>query len=249
MSRRNTRTENSNEGRPVSKEHYEVEVPPVPPSSLARAGAISLLVAAVILVVAILPAEYGIDPTGLGETLGFTAMEVAAQTVSGEEEVAAQVISGEEEVAASSVPLIKATTPLRSDSMEFVLQPDQGVEVKVETLEGESFVFEWISEGGPVNFDMHGEPPGQPDQFTSYWAEMQQMGASGTFVAPITGTHGWFWRNRGEAPVTVRLSVSGFLRAGLPSQIIVYIFQAILFSWKVPSLRGDNRSEVGYSRT
>ncbi|MBS3973369.1 MAG: hypothetical protein KGZ89_00645 [Actinobacteria bacterium] len=94
--------------------------------------------------------------------------------------------------------------------MEFVLQPDEGIEVKVEMLEGESFVFEWISEGGPVNFDMHGEPPGQADQFTSYWAEMQQMGASGTFVAPITGTHGWFWRNRGEAPVTVRLNVSGF---------------------------------------
>jgi len=199
MSRQGTRTTSSNEGRPIPKEHHEVEVPPVPLSSLARAGVISLLVAAVVLVVAILPAEYGIDPTGLGETLGFTAMEVAAQAVSGEEESAVR-----------SVPLVRATTPLSSDSMEFVLQPDQGIEVKVEMLEGESFVFEWISEGGPVNFDMHGEPPGQADQFTSYWAEMQQMGASGTFVAPITGTHGWFWRNRGEAPVTVRLSVSGF---------------------------------------
>lgn len=199
MSRRNTRATNSDEGRQAASGHHEVEVPPVPLASLARAGAISLLVAAIVLVVAILPAEYGIDPTGLGETLGFTAMEVAAQAV-----------SGEEETAVSSVPLVKATTPLKSDSMEFVLQPDEGIEVKVEMLEGESFVFEWISEGGPVNFDMHGEPPGQADQFTSYWAEMQQMGASGTFVAPITGTHGWFWRNRGEAPVTVRLNVSGF---------------------------------------
>lgn len=199
MSRRNTRAANSDEGRQAAPGHHEVEVPPVPLASLARAGAISLLVAAIVLVVAILPAEYGIDPTGLGETLGFTAMEVAAQAV-----------SGEEETAVSSVPLVKATTPLKSDSMEFVLQPDEGIEVKVEMLEGESFVFEWISEGGPVNFDMHGEPPGQADQFTSYWAEMQQMGASGTFVAPITGTHGWFWRNRGEAPVTVRLNVSGF---------------------------------------
>ena len=184
MSRRNTRATNSDEGRQAASGHHEVEVPPVPLASLARAGAISLLVAAIVLVVAILPAEYGIDPTGLGETLGFTAVEVAAQAVSGEEETAI--------------------------SMEFVLQPDEGIEVKVEMLEGESFVFEWISEGGPVNFDMHGEPPGQADQFTSYWAEMQQMGASGTFVAPITGTHGWFWRNRGEAPVTVRLNVSGF---------------------------------------
>jgi len=199
MSRRGIRAASSNEGRQAAKGHQEVEIPPVPLSSLARAGAISLLVAAIVLVVAILPAEYGIDPTGLGETLGFTAMEVAAQAV-----------SAEEAAAVSSVPLVKATTPLNTDSMEFVLQPDEGIEVKVEMLEGESFVFEWTSEGGPVNFDMHGEPPGQADEFTSYWAEMQQMGASGTFVAPITGTHGWFWRNRGTAPVTVRLNVSGF---------------------------------------
>ncbi|MBS3973370.1 MAG: hypothetical protein KGZ89_00650 [Actinobacteria bacterium] len=103
MSRRNTRATNSDEGRQAASGHHEVEVPPVPLASLARAGAISLLVAAIVLVVAILPAEYGIDPTGLGETLGFTAVEVAAQAVSGEEETAI--------------------------SMEFVLQPDEGIEV------------------------------------------------------------------------------------------------------------------------
>jgi hypothetical protein len=29
-------------------------------------------------------------------------------------------------------------------------------------------------------------------------------------VAPFDGTHGWYWRNRGEATVTIVLQTSGF---------------------------------------
>jgi hypothetical protein len=39
---------------------------------------------------------------------------------------------------------------------------------------------------------------------------MQQTEAQGSFIAPFDGTHGWYWRNRGDQPVTVKLKVSGF---------------------------------------
>jgi hypothetical protein len=75
---------------------------------------------------------------------------------------------------------------------------------------GERMVFEWVSDGGPVNFDMHGEEPDAGDKFTSYWAEKQKESAAGVFVAPVDGTHGWFWRNRGDAAVEVTVQASGF---------------------------------------
>ncbi len=48
------------------------ETPPLPTvPQLVRAIGIALIVATVILLVAVLPAEYGIDPTGLGRRIGL----------------------------------------------------------------------------------------------------------------------------------------------------------------------------------
>ncbi len=75
---------------------------------------------------------------------------------------------------------------------------------------GEQFVFNWAVEGGAVNVDMHGEKPNAGDEFTSYWKAKELTSDQGSFVAPFDGTHGWFWRNRGDKPVTVKVKVSGF---------------------------------------
>jgi hypothetical protein len=29
-------------------------------------------------------------------------------------------------------------------------------------------------------------------------------------VAPFAGTHGWFWKNRSQQPVTVTVTITGF---------------------------------------
>jgi hypothetical protein len=52
-------------------------LPPVEPPSprkLLRSTLIALAVALLLLVTAVLPAEYGIDPTGVGRVLGLTRM-------------------------------------------------------------------------------------------------------------------------------------------------------------------------------
>ena len=33
--------------------------------------------------------------------------------------------------------------------------------------------------------------------------------AAGELTAAFSGNHGWFWRNRGDAPVSVTLRVAG----------------------------------------
>ena len=95
--------------------------------------------------------------------------------------------------------------------MDIKLPPHQGAEIKAHMQAGDHFVFRWESSGGPVKVDMHGEPPNAgDDEFTTYWKERQLSSAQGSFTAPFTGKHGWYWRNKGETPVTVKLRTTGF---------------------------------------
>lgn len=172
-------------------------------------------IAVIILLTAVLPAEYGIDPTGIGKSLRLTTLNTPkAETPASipAATVAPQPSPVAPPMAEKTQPVTVATsaTPLRSDVITLTVQPSEGVEVKAMMRQGEQFVFNWTAEGGRVNFDMHGEPPGKDDKFTSYWKATQQTAAQGSFVAPFDGTHGWFWRNRGDQPVTVKLKVSGF---------------------------------------
>lgn len=43
-------------------------------SSLRRASLVAVLIAVTLVVTAVLPAEYGIDPTGIGRRIGLTQM-------------------------------------------------------------------------------------------------------------------------------------------------------------------------------
>jgi hypothetical protein len=94
--------------------------------------------------------------------------------------------------------------------MTVTLPPHEGVEIKALMQKGQQFVFNWSTDGGPVNFDMHGERPNAGDEFTSYWKEKQKTTAQGAFVAPFDGSHGWYWHNRSDQPVAVTVKVSGF---------------------------------------
>lgn len=174
---------------------------------LFKATGIALFAAAAILITTVLPSEFGIDPTGIGKAMGLTALSATT----------AEAAKLPNSVAAST-PIVqtpagivtKTEFPLRSDEMSLTLQPSEGAEIKATMRKGEQFVFNWATEGGIVNVDMHGEKLNAGDKFTSYWKGQQLSGDKGTFVAPFDGTHGWFWRNRGDKPVTVKVNVSGF---------------------------------------
>lgn len=178
------------------------------PATLAKATAGAAIAAAAILTLFVLPAEYGIDPTGVGGALGLTGM-VAVKT-DAPEATAAPVAT------ASALPTgasIARTGTLRQDAMTITLAPHSGQEVKAHMQAGDSFVFSWTTTGGSVKVDMHGEKPDAAEgEFTSYWEERAQTSAQGSFTAPFAGTHGWYWRNKGDTPVTVTVKTAGFYK-------------------------------------
>ena len=181
------------------------------------ATAVAGAVAAAVLVVAVLPAEHGLDPTGIGRALGLSRLNVSHDDPASAPPPAPAVATSAPSVlpgaAATRSPQNAVTVsdvPYRRDALTLTLQPGEGREIKALMRAGEQFVFRWKAEGGVVNFDMHGERINAGDAFTSHQKGMRQAGGQGVFVAPFDGTHGWFWRNRGKQPVTITVDVAGF---------------------------------------
>lgn len=171
-------------------------------AQLLKATALAAAVALILLIVAVLPAEYGYDPTGAGHALGLTALHQAGEG----EEVEVQLPQTDTTAGAT---VVQYETPFKVQEMSLTLQPNEGAEIKALMQAGESYVFGWTS-SGPVSFDMHGEKTGGGDEFSSYWKDRDQSAAHGRFVAPFDGTHGWWWKNRGTEPVTITVKVGGY---------------------------------------
>jgi hypothetical protein len=198
---------------------------------LLRGSAIAALVAGILLVGAVLPAEYGIDPTGIGKGLGLTALNNAA-TAAATPATAAPAAPGT--AAGPALPTTvppgstvsakgeqrgiaiasKQALPYRSDTMEIVLAPQKGVEVKTHLAKGATLIYSWKTQGGePVNHDFHGEPvDAGKDEFESFILEKGVSESRGALIAPFTGVHGWYWKNKTNLPITVVLTASGFYR-------------------------------------
>ncbi|GAB3465733.1 hypothetical protein [Azotobacter salinestris] len=178
---------------------------------LLKATLIAFGAAGVILVTTVLPAEYGIDPTGIGARLGLDALAETAKAAgpSAAADPVAEAPGQPLEPAEANV-VSKRAGAYRRDMQSLLLAPGEGAEIKAAMKSGDGLVFHWTASGN-VAVDMHGERTGAAeDEYTSYWIERSQREASGTFTAPFDGTHGWYWLNRGSEPVTVQLEVSGF---------------------------------------
>jgi hypothetical protein len=166
-------------------------------------------VALAILFVAVLPAEYGIDPLKTGKALHLTDLAKATATESTGEQKAA----GARPVAAPAGIYTAQPNSYKTDSEDLSLMPGEGVEIKYHMQKGAGMLYSWKA-SGPVAFEFHGEPDVKPskDYFESYELN-DKTGAdqsSGSFTAPTTGIHGWFWENKGKKEVQIHLVTAGF---------------------------------------
>ena len=180
----------------------------------ARATLYAVAIAAVLLVTAVLPAEYGIDMTGAGRLLGLTAMgerKVAATRAIGEAKAAPLAPAN---AAGSPAPTVQystiSTLPLRNDEIEVKLAPKGQIEYKALLAAGEFLVFSWDAGGTEVKFDFHGEPAAGPDGAFLTFHKGTASKSGGSLKAPFTGTHGWYWKNPTDKHVVIKLRVSGF---------------------------------------
>ncbi|ENK2261022.1 transmembrane anchor protein [Vibrio parahaemolyticus] len=180
---------------------------------LVRSTFIALGTAIVLLITVILPAEYALDPTGMGRALGLTEMgEIKAQLAQEAEEdqansaVVAATKSVQNEPVKAEPEVAVAVEPVWKDKIMLSLKPGQGAEVKLVMVKGQIAQFEWTSKGGPVNYDTHGDGNGDS---ISYEKGRGVPDDRGELEAAFTGNHGWFFRNRNDKTVMVILKTNG----------------------------------------
>jgi len=185
---------------------------------LIRSTLIALVSAILLLFTVVLPSEYAVDPTGIGRVLGLTEMgeiKTRLEQEAAEDAAAkAQPMTQQIPVAASALQAtttVSANAPSTStnawrDEITFTLAPGQGTEIKLSMAEGDKAIYAWSVEGGVVNYDTHGDTLLKS---ISYAKGRGIASDEGELVAAFTGSHGWFWRNRGDADVTVSLKTGG----------------------------------------
>lgn len=180
-------------------------------AQLVKSTVIAAASAAAILVAVVLPAEYGIDPTGAGRVLGLTEMGEIKSQLYEEAEADRRMEAEQSSLLDDLLGLFVGAAyaqeaPVWQDETTFTLQPGESAEWKMVMEKGAEADFQMIVEGGRVNFDLHGHGGGKS---VTYARGRGAEGGEGSLTADFAGEHGWFWRNRDSSPVTVTIRVRG----------------------------------------
>lgn len=183
---------------------------------LSIAGAAAVAVA--ITFAAVLPAEYNQDPLGLGRATGLSRLWAPPEiTVPAD--------------AAGAPSAIRQPAAFRTDTFEIPLAANgdaarrNALEFKVRMSKDAGLVYSWRAEGlqapDDLMFDFHGHTVADETQGAVTVSDYEKGSggeAHGSLVAPIDGIHGWYFRNRSDRPIMLRLRVSGFYRLVAPGR-------------------------------
>ena len=191
---------------------------PMPRGRLLIALAGALVLAVLIVLGAILPAEFNRDPLGVGKLSGLSRLWAP----------------DEKTVDPNAAGVARAREydiPFRSDVVEiplgdFLAGADRSeLEYKVRMKKDATLIYAWevvgTTEPRDFHFDQHGHTTPRPGEEMSVATYKQAFGLKqqGALTAPFDGIQGWQFSNSSERPVVVRLRLAGFyelIPAGQP---------------------------------
>lgn len=188
---------------------------------------VTLVVAVVLLITVILPAEYSIDPTGIGGKLGLTELSnpapqateqsshkrlVFIDTASGLEELPVNLQQNSDEPIPLPNPTVFQDHTAAPETRHFTitLQPNEQTEIKMLLKAGQVALFQWTSNIDELYVDFHGHIPDADAYWVRYKEEESNGSGQGSLVAPFDGEHGWYWLNISESVVTITLDLQGY---------------------------------------
>ena len=197
---------------------------PTPKKTLLIATAGAAVVGALIVLGAVLPAEYNQDPLGIGRATGLSRLwapkEISVDPTAGDQPLAREY-----------------PAPFRSDVIEITLtsgddyagQRTNELEYKVRMKKGASVVYSWAVEpiGGETlpdefYYDHHGHtvvPEGSKEEMVvSTYKQASLPSANGALIAPFDGIHGWYFQNSAVPPVKVTIRLAGFYELIAPGE-------------------------------
>jgi len=173
------------------------EIPTVTNKSLLIASISAVALSLLIYFTVILPAEYNIDPTGVGQKLGlFVLSEPVSET-----EISQRV---------SAKKTVPDSFQFRQDKIKVTVPANKGIEYKFNLKEFDNLSYKWKTvDASNIYFDFHGEPEGDTTgYFESYTIATSHL-MQGSATMPFTGSHGWYWKNNSNEDITIELETSG----------------------------------------
>lgn len=176
---------------------------------LATAMGVALVAAGAILMTIVLPAEYGVDPLRTGAALGLTRLSAPVPLP--------QELAPRGATALTPVhegPVSQYGAEYKIDSAQFSLGPYEYVEYKYRLEMGAALLYSWTASSQVIH-DFHGEPDGGKPGYAESFDKQARRQGFGSFTAPFSGIHGWYWENPGGETVTVKLASAGFYSSAL----------------------------------
>ncbi len=184
---------------------------------------IALIIGSVVLLTAVLPAEYGLDPLRTGKLFGFSKLyQENNQTENNEtysslnfKKIKMEKIGSPLNVPKPSEannPPPEVQYPEREDTIEIIVPAKKGIEYKFKSLKYGSTKYEWTTDKGIVYIDFHGEvkqenPP--KNVFYESYTLAYSNNMAGTLTAPFEGKHGWYFRNETNEDIVVTIRLNG----------------------------------------
>jgi hypothetical protein len=194
-------------------------------SQIKKATLIALISALVIAVVAVLPAQYGKDFTGLGKVLGFSRLyqkhdEVAEKlaektTTTTPVKILTLANVGSKPDAVkppeADLPAPKKQYDSRNDSTKIIIPARKGLEYKIKVLKHGQVKYAWHTNEGVLFVDFHGDVKTDMKDVDYYesFAVANSSNMAGSFIAPYEGKHGWYFKNKTEKDIEVSISMKG----------------------------------------
>ena len=97
----------------------------------------------------------------------------------------------------------------KQDSVVIVLAPKEGMEYKYRLEKGAGLLFTWTATA-PLHYELHSEPAAGPKGYAETFDKQDEGDrANGNYIAPFPGVHGWYWENRTDRQVWIRLTAAG----------------------------------------
>lgn len=160
-------------------------------------GAAATGVAAIVLVLFVLPSEFGIDPTGAGKALGLTGLSETGE-----------MTELERGALRKGKVLAHSDATILTDRWEIELEPLKSLEFKYTMEEDAGMLFKWEATS-ELHYDMHSHPFEGGTALTESYGIGDARQMEGTYIAPFTGIHGWHWQNQTMDNVTLVLETTG----------------------------------------
>lgn len=191
-------------------------------SKIIKLVIISFVIGLALLVTAIMPAEYGIDPIGVGKVMGFNELyeaqnEKAEEAPKPEEkkmevkDVTIEMVGPALDVPAeANYADPKTQYAEREDAIDVVVPAGRGIEYKIGMKQYGRMKYEWNSNGVTMFLDFHGDVKMKnPTGWYESYAVAYSSNMAGALVAPFEGKHGWYFVNKTDKDVTVKLKLKG----------------------------------------